>query len=61
MDLEEKLELTTRGTIEIIQAAELERLLREKANPRAYWGFECSGMRATPSRSDAHRPRARMR
>jgi tyrosyl-tRNA synthetase len=38
------MELTTRGTVEIIQRSELERLLEEKEKPRAYWGFECSGM-----------------
>ncbi len=45
MDLEQRLELVTRGTIEIIQRSELEKLL-EKRKPRAYWGFECSGKRA---------------
>jgi tyrosyl-tRNA synthetase len=40
----EKMELAMRGTVEIIQPSELERLLREKERPRAYWGFECSGM-----------------
>jgi tyrosyl-tRNA synthetase len=40
------MELATRGTIEIVQRAELERLLEEKEKPRAYWGFECSGMPA---------------
>ena len=42
MNQEERLELVTKGTVEIIQPAELERLLAEK-KPRAYWGFECSG------------------
>ncbi len=45
MDLGQRLELVTRGTIEIIQRSELEKLL-EKKKPRAYWGFECSGKRA---------------
>ncbi len=45
MDLEQRLELVTRGTIEIIQRSELEKLLA-KRKPRAYWGFECSGKRA---------------
>lgn len=40
----EKIELATRGTVEIIQPFELELLLKEKQRPRAYWGFECSGM-----------------
>jgi tyrosyl-tRNA synthetase len=46
MNLGERIELTTRGTVELIQRVELERLLEEKEKPRAYWGFECSGMRA---------------
>jgi tyrosyl-tRNA synthetase len=46
MDLDERMELTTRGTVEIIQSAELKRLLEEKHDPRAYWGFECSGKKA---------------
>src|SRR6266705_3197420 len=50
-----------RGTVEIIQRSELEKLLEEKKNPRAYWGFECSGKRVYPARNDAHRPRARLR
>ncbi len=44
MDRRERLELTARGTVEIIQRGELERLLEDKERPRAYWGFECSGM-----------------
>lgn len=40
----EKMELATRGTVEIIQSSELELLLKTKQRPRAYWGFECSGM-----------------
>ncbi|HEV2118656.1 MAG TPA: hypothetical protein VGS11_00900 [Candidatus Bathyarchaeia archaeon] len=43
MDPRQRLELVTNGTIEIIQPAELERVLVEKKKPRAYWGFECSG------------------
>jgi tyrosyl-tRNA synthetase len=43
MNLERRLELATRGTVEIIQRSELEELIGEKKNPRAYWGFECSG------------------
>jgi tyrosyl-tRNA synthetase len=44
MDLDKRMELSTRGTVEIIQREELERLLVDKEKPRAYWGFECSGM-----------------
>ena len=40
----EKMELASRGTVEIIQRSELELVLREKQRPRAYWGFEPSGM-----------------
>ena len=43
MSQEERLKLVTRATVEIIQLAELERVLAEKKKPRAYWGFECSG------------------
>ncbi len=42
MNPEQRLELVTKGTVEIIQPAELQRVL-EKKKPRAYWGFECSG------------------
>lgn len=44
MDLDERMRLATRGTVEIIQKSELEQLLEMKPIPRAYWGFECSGM-----------------
>ncbi len=47
MELAERLETVTRGTVEIIQRGELENLLGEKRVPRAYWGFECSGKRAS--------------
>jgi tyrosyl-tRNA synthetase len=43
MTQEERLELVTKGTVEIIQLGELQRVLEEKKKPRAYWGFECSG------------------
>ncbi len=46
MDPNERMELTTRGTVEVIQSVELKRLLEEKNDPRAYWGFECSGKKA---------------
>ncbi len=41
---DQRLELATRGTVEILQISELRQLLEQKSNPRAYWGFECSGM-----------------
>ncbi len=43
MNQEQRLELVTKGTVEIIQPAELQRVLEQKKKPRAYWGFECSG------------------
>jgi len=43
MNQEQRFELVTRGTVEIIQPTELQRVLEEKEKPRAYWGFECSG------------------
>ena len=43
MNQEERFELVTRGTVEIILPEELQRVLEEKRQPRAYWGFECSG------------------
>ncbi len=46
MDLEKRLDLACRGTVEVIQRAELRELLSTNAKPRAYWGFECSGKRA---------------
>jgi tyrosyl-tRNA synthetase len=47
MNQEQRLELVTKETIEIIQPAELQRVLEEKEKPRAYWGFECSGKQPT--------------
>jgi len=61
MNLEQRLELAMKGTVEIIQRSELQKLLEEKTNPRAYWGFECSGMQSVPARNDAYRPRSRLR
>jgi tyrosyl-tRNA synthetase len=43
MNQEQRLELVERGTVEIIQHSDLQRVLEEKKKPRAYWGFECSG------------------
>jgi tyrosyl-tRNA synthetase len=45
MNTEERLDLASRGTIEIIQKSELSELLNAKKKPRAYWGFELSGKR----------------
>ncbi len=47
MELEKRLELVSRGTVEIIQRSELRELLAGKKKPRAYEGFECSGKQAS--------------
>ena len=46
MELEKRLDLVRRGTVEIIQPSELRELVSTKKKPRAYWGFECSGKQA---------------
>jgi tyrosyl-tRNA synthetase len=43
MNTDDRLQLATRGTVEIIQRSELAELVLKK-RPRAYWGFECSGL-----------------
>ena len=43
MDIEERKELVLRNTEEIIQEDELEEILEEKEEPRAYVGYETSG------------------
>lgn len=44
MDLETRLALVSRGAEEIITRDELRTILESKSHPRAYWGFEASGM-----------------
>lgn len=44
MDTETKLELVTRNAEEVITREEIKSLLETKTHPRAYWGFEASGM-----------------
>jgi tyrosyl-tRNA synthetase len=44
LDLETRLNLVTRGAEEIITQDELRSVLETKPRPRAYWGFETSGM-----------------
>ena len=44
MDLERRLDLVTAGAEEIITLEELRTILETKSRPRAYWGFESSGM-----------------
>ncbi len=43
MDLEQRKELVLRNTEEIIKEEELDEVLEEKENPRAYVGYETSG------------------
>jgi tyrosyl-tRNA synthetase len=43
LDLEQRIELVTRNTEEVITPQEIHTLLETKTKPRAYWGFECSG------------------
>lgn len=44
MDTEKKLTLVTRNTQEIVTKDELLTVLETTAKPRAYWGFESSGL-----------------
>ncbi len=44
MDTEKRIDLVTRNTAEVITPQEIRTLLETEANPRAYWGFECSGL-----------------
>lgn len=44
LDIEKRLDLITRNTVEIITRDELRSLLETKTRPRAYWGFESSGL-----------------
>ncbi len=44
MDTEKRLELVTRNTVETITPDELRSLVETKTRPRAYWGFESSGL-----------------
>jgi len=44
LDLEQRVSLVTRNAEEIVTREELRALLETKAKPRAYWGFELSGL-----------------
>ncbi len=44
MDLEHRIDLVTGNTQEIVTREELRELLKMEAKPRAYWGFEASGL-----------------
>jgi tyrosyl-tRNA synthetase len=44
LDLEKRFNLVARGAEEIITREELRSILETKSRPRAYWGFEASGL-----------------
>jgi len=44
LDLEERIELVLRDTAEVVTPDEVRTLLETNDSPRAYWGFECSGL-----------------
>ncbi len=44
MDIEERINLVIRNTEEIVTIDELRNLLETVSKPKAYWGFECSGL-----------------
>jgi len=44
MDIDKKLEIITRNTVEIVTREDLVKLLAEKERPRGYLGFEPSGL-----------------
>jgi len=44
LDLEKRIDLVLRNTEEIVTREELRHLLETESKPKAYWGFECSGL-----------------
>jgi tyrosyl-tRNA synthetase len=44
LDVQKRIDLVTRNTAEVITHQEISTLLETSTNPRAYWGFECSGL-----------------
>ncbi len=44
MDLEKRIDLVTRNAQEIVTREELRNLLDAESQPKAYWGFESSGL-----------------
>ena len=44
LDLEERVDLVSRNTEEVVTRGELRSLLETTSRPKAYWGFECSGL-----------------
>ena len=43
MDTQQKIDLVTRNSEEVVTPEELRVLFETKTRPKAYWGFECSG------------------
>ena len=44
MDLQKRIDLVIRNTAEVVTTQELNTLLETNTSPKAYWGFECSGL-----------------
>ena len=44
MDLQKRIDLVMKNTAEVVTPEEIKTLLETNNNPRAYWGFECSGL-----------------
>jgi tyrosyl-tRNA synthetase len=44
LDFEKRVDLVLRNTEEVVTRKELRSLLETMSKPRAYWGFECSGL-----------------
>ncbi len=44
MDLQKRIDLVMRNTAEVVTPQEIRTLLETNSSPKAYWGFECSGL-----------------
>ena len=44
MDLQKRIDLVMRNTAEVVTSQEIRILLETNVSPKAYWGFECSGL-----------------
>lgn len=44
MDFEKKINLISKNLIEIVTLNDLKKLIKTEERPKAYWGFECSGL-----------------
>ena len=44
MDLQKRIDLVMRNTAEVVTPQDVHTLLETNNTPRAYWGFECSGL-----------------